>query len=180
MSSIAITGGATGTGVFSLLAPSTSTNRTLTLPDSTGTILTTATAGVPVNGPAFSAYKNATQSITTTTFTKVTFQIEEFDTNSNFASSTFTPTVAGYYQVQFAVAPDTTTSNTQAAIYKNGTTYKRVFSTANSTQSEVTCLVYLNGSTDYIEAYTFIIGTSPVIASASDLTFFQASMVRAA
>ena len=39
MSSIAITGGATGTGVFSLLAPSTSTNRTLTLPDSTGTVL---------------------------------------------------------------------------------------------------------------------------------------------
>jgi len=40
MSSIAITGGATGTGVFSLLAPSTSTNRTLTLPDSTGTMAT--------------------------------------------------------------------------------------------------------------------------------------------
>ena len=39
MSSIAITGGATGTGVFSLLAPSTSTNRTLTLPDTTGTLL---------------------------------------------------------------------------------------------------------------------------------------------
>ena len=38
MSSIAITGGATGTGVFSLLAPSTSTNRTLTLPDETGTL----------------------------------------------------------------------------------------------------------------------------------------------
>ena len=38
MSSIAITGGATGTGVFSLLAPSTSTNRTLTLPDATDTV----------------------------------------------------------------------------------------------------------------------------------------------
>ena len=40
MSSIAITGGATGTGVFSLLAPSTSVNRTLTLPDVTGTVAT--------------------------------------------------------------------------------------------------------------------------------------------
>ena len=46
MSSIAITGGATGTGVFSLLAPSTSTDRTLTLPDSTGTILSTASTAV--------------------------------------------------------------------------------------------------------------------------------------
>jgi phage tail sheath gpL-like len=40
MSKIAITGGATGTGVFSVVAPSTSTDRTLTLPDSTGTMAT--------------------------------------------------------------------------------------------------------------------------------------------
>lgn len=137
-------------------------------------------AGVAGNGPAFSAYKNATQSITSSTYTKVTFQTEEFDTNSNFASSTFTPTVAGYYQTQFATAPDTTTSSTQAVIYKNGTIYKRVYSTAGDTQSEVTCLVYLNGSTDYIEAYAFIIGTSPVISSSSNLTYFQAALVRSA
>ena len=46
MSSIAITGGATGTGVFSLLAPSTSTDRVLTLPDATGTVLSTASTSV--------------------------------------------------------------------------------------------------------------------------------------
>jgi hypothetical protein len=40
MSSIAITPGATGTGVFTIAAPSTSTNRTLTLPDSTDTLQT--------------------------------------------------------------------------------------------------------------------------------------------
>ncbi len=170
MSSVVIQGDTSGS--VALSAPAIAGTVTVTLPATTGTM--------SINGPAFSAYKSATQSITTTTFTKVTFQTEEFDTNSNFASSTFTPTVAGYYQVQFAVAPDTTTSNTQAAIYKNGTVYKRVFSTASSTQSEVTCLVYLNGSTDYIEAYAFIIGTSPVIASATDLTYFQASMVRGA
>jgi hypothetical protein len=172
MSSIALSGNASGAGVLTIAAPNTASNYTLTLPTTTSTLA--------LDGPAFSAYKSATQSITTTTFTKVTFQTEEFDTNSNFASSTFTPTVAGYYQVQFAVAPDTTTSNTQAAIYKNGAVYKRVFSTASSTQSEVTCLVYLNGSTDYIEAYAYIIGTSPVISSATDLTYFQASMVRGA
>ena len=33
-------GGATGTGTVSLVAPSTSTNRTLTLPDSAGTVAT--------------------------------------------------------------------------------------------------------------------------------------------
>jgi hypothetical protein len=39
MSNIAMQGGATGTGTVTLLAPSTSTNRTLTLPDATGTVL---------------------------------------------------------------------------------------------------------------------------------------------
>lgn len=43
MSNIAVTGGATGTGTVTLLAPNTSTNRTLTLPDSTGTVATAET-----------------------------------------------------------------------------------------------------------------------------------------
>ena len=180
MSKIALTPNATGTGVFTISSPATNTNRTLTLPDEAGTVLTSASSITQNAGPAFSAYKNATQAITTATFTKVLFQIEEFDTDSCFASSTFTPTVAGYYQAHVGVAADTTTTNTQSVIYKNGIKYKRLFISATNTQSELTCLVYLNGSTDYIEAYTFIVGTSPVISLASDLTFFQASMVRAA
>jgi hypothetical protein len=45
MSKIAISGASTGTATFTLESPATSTNRTLTLPDNTGTILTNATAG---------------------------------------------------------------------------------------------------------------------------------------
>mgnify|MGYP006112353065 CR=1 FL=1 len=40
MSNIALKGAATGTGVFTLESPATSTNRTLTLPDEAGTVLT--------------------------------------------------------------------------------------------------------------------------------------------
>ena len=40
MSLIALQGGATGTGTVTLLAPVTSTNRTLTLPDQTATVIT--------------------------------------------------------------------------------------------------------------------------------------------
>ena len=44
-----------------------------------------------VNGPAFSAYAAAIlQTIPNATLTKVLFQTEEFDTNSNYASSRFT------------------------------------------------------------------------------------------
>tara|TARA_R110000772_G_scaffold134397_2_gene242914 strand:+ start:58 stop:666 length:609 start_codon:yes stop_codon:yes gene_type:complete len=43
MSNIAIKGAATGTGVFTLESPATNTDRTLVLPDASGTIVTTAT-----------------------------------------------------------------------------------------------------------------------------------------
>ena len=45
MSNIAIKGAATGSGTFTLEAPATSTNRTLTLPDEAGTIDTLQRAG---------------------------------------------------------------------------------------------------------------------------------------
>jgi hypothetical protein len=43
MSKIAISGASTGTATFTIESPATSTNRTLTLPDNTGTIVTTGT-----------------------------------------------------------------------------------------------------------------------------------------
>jgi hypothetical protein len=42
MSKIALTPNASGTGTFSIAAPGTNTDRTLTLPDAAGTIATTA------------------------------------------------------------------------------------------------------------------------------------------
>jgi hypothetical protein len=46
MSNIAMQGGATGTGTVTLLAPVTNTNRTLTLPDVTGTVALQGGTGV--------------------------------------------------------------------------------------------------------------------------------------
>ena len=132
------------------------------------------------NGPAFSAYPSSNQTITTGTFTKILFQTEEFDTNNNFASSTFTPTVAGYYQVQLAISPNTTTSNTQSAIYKNGAIYKRVFNTGTNVMVEAVALVYCNGTTDYIDGYGYLTGTTPATVAASDQTYFQAALIRGA
>jgi hypothetical protein len=42
MSKIALSGNASGTGTFSIAAPGTNTDRTLTLPDASGTVATTA------------------------------------------------------------------------------------------------------------------------------------------
>jgi hypothetical protein len=174
-------GGATGTGVVTLLAPVTNTNRTINLPDSNGTIVTSATAGVPINGPAFSAYSDTNQTISSSTHTKITFGVEEFDTNSNFASSRFTPTVAGYYQVSGAMNFGESVAATRGiiTIYKNGVAAKRGTDIA-ATGHVVTCsaLIYLNGSTDYVELFAYITATTATVASGAVLTFFQAALIR--
>lgn len=147
-------------------------------------------AGVGGTGPAFSAYANANQTITSNTFTKIQINTEEFDTNSNFDSTTnyrFTPTVAGYYQVNGSVNNYSSTLPTRllAVIYKNGTAYKRFFDGAVSTgtffaNSEGSALVYLNGSSDYIELYGLIVATTAIVNTDSSYVYFQAAMVRSA
>ena len=66
MSNIAIQGAVTGTGVFTLASPATNTNRTLTLPDEAGTVLTSA--GVPASAmPAGSVIQVVSATKTDTT-----------------------------------------------------------------------------------------------------------------
>jgi len=180
MSLLSMQGGATGTGTVTLLAPITNTDRTLTLPDATGTVLTTATAGVPVNGPAFSATQSAGTSLTTSVTTKVLFATEEFDTNSNFASSTFTPTVAGYYQVSASVGMNSASANVHVYIYKNGAKYKEGTNPTASFQVALSCLVSCNGTTDYLDVYCQQNGSTQTTDASSSNTWFQAAMVRSA
>ena len=77
MSKVVIQGNASGTGDFTIAAPNSNTDRTLTLPDEAGTVLTTA--GVPSSAlPAGSVLqvlqtvKTDTFSVTGTTWTDVT------------------------------------------------------------------------------------------------------------
>jgi len=190
MSLLAVQGGATGTGTVTLLAPVTNTNQTLTLPDATGTVLTTATAGVPVNGPTFSAYLSANQNVTASTYTKVTIDTETFDVGACFNTSTnrFTPNVAGYYLVTAAIAFNSSAvnpTNTQSLIYKNGSEVKSASgaSSASRFTGVATGIVYLNGTTDYLEAYAFAAGgTGTLYVQAGGLayTYFDACLIRSA
>ena len=50
MSKVAIQGNASGTGTFTIAAPDSDENRTLTLPDEAGTVLTTATTASSIPG----------------------------------------------------------------------------------------------------------------------------------
>jgi hypothetical protein len=138
------------------------------------------------NGPAFSAYASSGTSTPNNTYTKISFQTEEFDTNNNFASSAFTPTVAGYYQINAAIGPPTFASGYHfPIIYKNGSAYKYgqlayVASSING-QVVISSLVYCNGSTDYIEIYWYQSSGGTVTSGIGmPSTWFNGAMVRSA
>lgn len=181
MSKISLAGNASGTGTFTITSPNGNTDRTINLPDSNGTILTTATAGVPVNGPAFSAYPtSASQTPTANTFTKVTLGSELFDTNGNFANSTFTPTVAGYYQINGTVGMGNVVSRLLVSLYKNGAEYIRGSDIYSASASASICAtVYMNGSTDYLDLYTYNTNGGVVIAGFV-FTAFSGALIRSA
>jgi hypothetical protein len=115
------------------------------------------------NMPAFYAYQSGSaQSVSANTFTKITMNSVLFDTNSYFDATTnyrFTPQIAGYYQITVGVGTTTPLATSiyyNAIIAKNGSeTIKTVVfgSPANYLTAQATGLVYLNGSTDYVEAY---------------------------
>jgi hypothetical protein len=116
-------------------------------------------------GPAFRAYRTTSnQSLTANTWSKLQFNAEDFDTASAFDSTTnysFTPQVAGYYQINLGIQ-FLGTSIVAVAIYKNGSFYGigTYFETAlqnSGTNSQD--LVYLNGSTDYVEGYAIAISS---------------------
>jgi hypothetical protein len=141
-------------------------------------------ANVAGNGPAFSAYSASSQTVTANTWTKVVCGTELFDTNSNFASSTFTPTVAGYYQVSAGIQFNgTTITRVFSAIYKNGAAAQYFFDINLATvyRASGSCLLYMNGSTDYLEWYGFMNGTGTLQFETSQQgTYFQAVLVRSA
>jgi hypothetical protein len=173
----------TGGGQITIQEPATASNFTATLPAATGTVM------VSGNQPAFSAFNSSAQTVTTGTLTKLSANSEEFDTASAYDNATnyrFTPLVAGYYQVDGAVV-GTAASLTiiLSNLYKNGSSFKAGSAIALSSGfagggliSNLSCIVFMNGTTDYLEYYGRVDGTGTCQFGAN--SYFQAVLVRAA
>ena len=166
------------------------TNPAVTFPDATtqntafiaGAVTQSFIAtGVAGTGPTFQAYVASTQAVTGAVATKLALNAKEWDTSSAFDAVTnyrYTPLVAGYYQVSAGCPTVTTAAGTNSiAIYKNGSLYK-LNAIATNGIPNISCMVSLNGSTDYIECYINL-GTTQNI-SASGNNFMSACLVRAA
>jgi hypothetical protein len=181
---VSVTNTGTGNNVLAtsptLVTPALGTPASGVLTNCTGLPQTGLAANVAGNGPAFSAYPSATTSLVQFTVTKITYGTEEWDTNSNFASSTFTPTVAGYYQVNASNSLASSSALTYIYVYKNGSEYKSGNLVSSSNWTIVSCQVYLNGTTDYIEIYVQQNAATQTNETASGRNYFQAAMIRSA
>lgn len=165
--------------------PTTASNYNLTVPAATGTAM------VSGNMPTFRAYNNATQSYSSSTWTKVAYQVESWDTANCFDNTTnyrFTPNVAGYYQVNATAYQDWVSSGSviRLSIYKNGSSHSYIGWSSGSASlgpydaQGTSDIIYLNGSTDYIEVYVFTNNGTPSIAGSSGGTRFSACLIRTA
>jgi len=116
-----------------------------------------------VANSAFFFAKSTSQTVTTATETKCTFDTTVFNQSSiiTLASSTFTPTVAGYYQIEgHLYAPSGGSGfTTKLVLRKNGTSVLLgVYSSSGSntgvpSATVVSGVLFFNGTSDNFELY---------------------------
>lgn len=114
------------------------------------------------DSPFVWANKNAsTQSITTATWTKVTFSTEVYDTNGWFASSTFTPLIPGYYRVTASVTYTDLTAGDLGRIELRKGIIERLYMDMHKAEGgtydvyQGSAIDYCNGTTDVLEVHTY-------------------------
>jgi hypothetical protein len=141
-----------------------------------GQVLTSAGAGAPpvfetpasaTNTPALEATLGGSQAVSDGVITKLTFTSETFDSDGTFASSRFTPAVAGTYFVYFKGLTDPAAyaneRDSSSYFYKNGSNsggFQTNFMTGgNASADGATAVCHTNhgifvlDDNDYIEVY---------------------------
>lgn len=123
------------------------------------------------NTPAFEAYLSTNQSFSDASYTKINFNTEIYDTDSDYDNSSnyrFTPTTAGKYLIYSTIVMYTSSStilDAQLAIYKNGSLHKETdLEIDNDTEKRVnistSTVIDFNGSSDYVEIYGYLNSSS--------------------
>jgi hypothetical protein len=129
----------------------------------------TGSAATAVAGPAFSADDSATTA-TAATYTLIVFGTENFDTAGAWDGSKFLPTVAGYYQINATTSPSVLTNAGSCAVQirKNGSsevTGNGSYAASQTINPSVSTVLYLNGTTDYVEIYGRNVGNANLASS---------------
>jgi hypothetical protein len=194
-----------GGGSVTIAEPTTASDFTQTLPATTGNVMISpqaltipdaaGTVMVSGNQPAFRAFSASNQTVSNTTDTKVTLTNEVFDTASRFNNTgstvggipayAFLPNVAGYYQINAIIgATASALTYNYLQIRKNGSSdVIAIYFPYNgqSSYGSISSLIFLNGTTDYVELFVQLAGTGTLQTIGSAFgTVMSGSLVRAA
>ena len=189
-----ITSADTGSVTNAMLAGSIPNSK---LANSSITVGTTTVAlggtisGIAPTGPAFQARSTTNQSISASSYTKVNLTTIMFDTDTcyNVGTSRFTPSVAGYYHVFASIhvyhASFGGAYTVRCQIWKNGTMYLAgqeigVASSGQNNNPQCAGLIPMNGTTDYLEVYTWTNNTQQpaVQAGIPDMSYWGGYLAR--
>ena len=134
-----------------------------------GAVTSVKTTGVGgVNTPAFLAYLSADQTVGDSATVKININTEVYDTANAYDNSSnyrFTPQTAGKYLVSANLEIDSGggTHDITAGycyLYKNGSVYARARFDPDGDMfamfAGLTIPVIMNGSSDYLEIYTYV------------------------
>ena len=188
-----------GGGSVILNPASTGSSVTLTVPAVNANVITDTansvtqtmmSSGLAGTGPAFHVYRNTNQTVTSSTNTKIQFNVKQFDTASCFDATTnyrFTPNVAGYYFITLSIWFESWSSGPWIAdiLFNGGSLFTNAEYTSASyfgpQNKHLSGLIYMNGSTDYVEASCYTGGsTTAVIYGAQNRTYMCGYLARAA
>lgn len=119
----------------------------------------------------FSVYRNASQSVTSGTATKINFDTELYDSNNDYNNSTtyrYTAPVNGFYHFDCGVEGTTSSGGgfTILYLYKNGSNIRQLSKLyiGTATGGEASGGVDLQlAAGDYIEGFFYLTGTSVVV-----------------
>lgn len=138
------------------------------------------TQGVYGNIPAFQVSCVGTFSMSANTWTKIQLNTKQFDTNNNFDITTnfsYTPTVAGYYQFNFANA-QLLAGTSYLSLYKNGVAGLNQFGASASPSGST--IFYMNGTTDYVDLRAYNSQTMTNVTASVQYVFLSGFLFKAA
>lgn len=131
-------------------------------------VMTVDASGVvrqPQNVLAFSVIKSNTQTSTNVGFSgPILFNSVLFNIKSCYSTATgrFTPTIPGYYQINFSVGSQSNSRRLNSSLFKNGVDLTHGSDVNNlegygiSYGSVGSTLVYMNGTTDYLDVRAYV------------------------
>jgi hypothetical protein len=159
MSKVSLAGNASGTGIFTIASPNSNTDRTLTLPNQTGTLLTNAsTAGFPA-GSVLQVVNSTVGYVNTTSTTPVDTGLTASITPSSATSKILvnvnlvgvTAVSASSWGFELTNASNTVlyymqNYNTSSVGVPNGYSYSFLFSPATTSSLTYKVRYYVTGS----------------------------------